>query len=221
MAQEFFHSGKKPVNQADQRRSFNPRDQFGRKWLGCLELASGDLCEIVPAGWMDPLRTPVKFIHLATTEEGQTDMSRVVVDMAAWLREIREHELAWYEELHRNALHVYRAVDPKDVPTLDQDRFLQDLTGPKPFPGSAVIQQALEGDRQYLGIAPLDRAHRGKLRMNTLEDLRAEPEPEVVDATPTAEDTYQTYLARAMKAGKTMKEAAGLWNARKAEPAGV
>lgn len=215
MPAEFFHSGKKPITQADQRRGFNPRDQFGRKWLAQIELASGDLCEVLPAGWSDPLRTPVKFIRMARVE-GQTDMSKLVVDTATWRMVVEQDERVWYDQLIQNAL--LKNVDITDLAELERHKILLGLTGPKPFPSSEILKAADEGDQQYLGIAPLDAEHRAKLGLSTLADLKAPRAAPV--AVPPVDDSqppekYQDFVSWAQRTGRVqpgdLKHIGQLW----------
>jgi hypothetical protein len=219
MPAEFFYSGKKPHDQKAMRRDVNPRDQFGRKWLLTIELVTGDPCgEVVPAGWSDPLRTPMNRVRLAFNEDGQVDLSRCHVDFDRWIDEIEDSERGWYEELHRNALHVYKAVNPSDVGALDQDKFLLDLTGPKPFPSSTILKRAKAGDRSLLGFEALSVADRIALRLATLADAKAAPvgtptpAPTSADAPP---DTYPAFISWAFKSGAVepgdLKAAAALW----------
>lgn len=201
--------------QADQRREINPKDQFGRRWGGTIEIATGDPTgAFVPCGFPDNLCNTKNYLRTYRDEFGNVDLSRVEVNFPLWVRDIEEAERSWYEQLHRNAIHVYKSIEPEKVATLDQDKFLMDLTGPKPFPSSDVLRAAMAGDRQYLGFEPLDRAHREALRMETLEDLKSSAStPTVVDvASDLPPDTYPEFLKWVFARGtKSMKEAAALW----------
>jgi hypothetical protein len=224
MPAEYFYSGKKPSDQKAHRRDLNPRDQFGRKWLLTIELVTGDPCgEVVPAGWSDPLRTPMNRVRLAQNEDGQIDPSRCHVDFDRWISTIEDDERGWYEELHRNALHVYKSVEPSDVVKLDQDKFLLDLTGPKPFPSSDILKRARAGDRSLLGLAPLSVADRIALRIATLEDLKVAPvgtPPPAPTSPDTPPDTYAAFVTWCFKSGAVqpgdLKAAAALWREHRA-----
>ena len=200
--------------QADYRRDINPRDQFGRKWLTVIEKATGDPCsEVVPVRWTDPLRTPMYFVRMLKNEDGQTDTTRVTVDFGSWIAQNEAAEGDWYKQLHQNALHMYKAIEPGT--DLTRDKMLVDLTGPKPFPSVAVLQAAEGGDRQYLGFEELDGAHRIALRMQTLQDMRsrvAEPPESVLADDAPPPDTYQAFVSWNFKKGlRDLKAIGALW----------
>ena len=228
MARTEIYSGKNPTSQPQQRRSLVAKDQFGRPWGLVIEVASGDLCGAAnPRNWRDPLRTPQQYVRPARTEEG-TDLTRVEVNLAGWLDSVRADEQTWYFQLNENALRVYKAIDPADVANLEKDRFLIQQTGPKPWPASEVLQAAIDGDRQYLGFEPLDKAHRAKLLMPTIEDLKGTPA--AVDTAPaiTGDESqppekYQDFVSWAMKKKvvKDLREAAALWKEHRANLAGA
>lgn len=208
--------------QQTQRRDINPKDQFGRKWSMAIELATGDPCGgIFPAGWTDPLRTPMKYLAVPRNEEGQAEIGRLRVDFDTWTAEHEDEERRWYQQLHANARDVYKRLDPTEVARLEQDKFLLDLTGPKPWPSPAVIRAAKNGDRQYLGLEPLDVAHRVALGRETIEDLKAgipapAPEPVAADTTLPPEK-YSDFMAWAFKRhpGITLKDVGEMWQAHR------
>jgi hypothetical protein len=217
-----------PHTQADERRPMNPRDQFGRKWAMTIELKTGEPTGgVYPAGWADPLRTPMQHVRMTRNEDGQVEMGKVRVAFAEWRTEIEKAEQEWYVELHKNALHVYKAVDPSDVAKLDQDKFLIDLTGPKPWPSSEVLRQAETGDRHFLGLEPLTPQARAMLRMPTLADLKAGPAavptPMVAEDPFTPPNTYQEFVSWVMRTGTVqpgdLKAAAALWKEHRANVA--
>lgn len=215
--------------QATYRRDLNPKDQFGRKWLVVVEVKTMDICgEALPA-WngvpgqpKDPMRTPMNYVRLATTEDGNPDTSRCTVDLEAWKIQQEEATRGWYERLHDNAIHIYKAIDQNS--DLEHDRILVRHTGPKPWPSVEVLEAAIAGDEQFLGIAPLDRAHRAALLTPTTADLKATP-AEVLLPEPTGNeaeppDTYQAFVSWVQKKGITkkgdLKAIAQLWADRKA-----
>src|SRR5437660_2838156 len=131
------------ASQAEQRRAITPRDQFGRKWGMHIEIATGDPTGgVYPAGWQDPLRTPMHRIKMVTNEDGQRELGRCTVDFPTWLAEIEQGEHDWYQQLHVNARDVYKRLDPSDIAELEHDKFLIDLTGPKPWPSSDNLKKA-------------------------------------------------------------------------------
>ena len=74
----------KARTQADYRRDMNPRDQFGRKWLTTIELMTGEPTGgIVPAGWSDPLRTPMQYLKVPRNADGQSELGRLVLSLSS------------------------------------------------------------------------------------------------------------------------------------------
>ena len=212
-------------SQAQQRRDIHPVDQFGRRWFASIEIATGDITGRlhIAGALIDPLRTPQKFVDMPRDDNGYGDLTRVEVNGDAWIAEVENDERDWYRQLHVVARDVYKRLDPTDIPTLENDAFVRSLTGPKPWPSSSVIRQAMAGDRQYLGLEPLDREHREALGIVTLEDTRhigaapaTVPMPTAATAeTPLPPDTYPEFLRWAFQHGGCkgdMAKAAKLWN---------
>lgn len=206
--------------QATYRRDLNPKDQFGRKWLVVVETKTMDICgEAIPA-WngvkgsaRDPLRTPMNYVRLMTTEDGNPDTSRCTVDFDAWREQQQQATHTWYERLHDNAITTYKAIEQGS--DLEHDRILLRLTGPKPWPSTEVLDAAMSGDRQYLGLEPLDKAHRAALLLESLADLKAmttaQPKPEPVGDVPP--EKYQDFVrwCYAKEPGITLSKIGQLW----------
>lgn len=199
--------------QADFRRDINPRDQFGRKWQMAIEISTGDPTGgIFPAGWTDPLRTPMKFIRVPRNEDNQAEVGKVRVDFDAWITEQEHEEKGWYDRLYEIAL--AKNVDiPADPTTLETHRILLGLTGPRPWPSSEAIRLAKDGDRRLLGFEPLTKADRVLLRQQTLDDMRGGSTHAAKTDLPP--DTYQEFVGWAMRNGSVpagdLKAAAALW----------
>lgn len=210
--------------QADQRRDINPLDQFGRKWSMTIEIITGDPTGgIFPAGWSDPLKTPMKYIKVRRTPEGQSELGRVLVDFPSWVEEIRHEDGLWYQQLYENAIAKYATIDPAKVATLDRDPFLLRLTGPKPWPSIEVITAAMQGDRGFLGLEPLTPKHRAMLNMSTIEDLKAGatmPEAPVTRDLSTPPESYKEFIRWAYETGAAppgdLKRVGELWQAHRA-----
>ena len=215
-----------PGKQAKMRRNVNPVDQFGRKWLTAYEVANGEST----GGWMitwgalgDPLRTPGKYIDFTRDESGQTEPKSCRVDFDRWIADVEQDERNWYYQLNQNAMHHYKrgSLTPEDAAKLDQDQFLMDLTGPKPFPSSDVLRMAKAGNKRLLGLEPLTQKERALLRMPTLEDLQ-QPTFEEHAPAPTdpaaVPDTYPEFVSWVFKTKQVvdLKQAAQLWKEHRA-----
>jgi hypothetical protein len=193
--------------QADFRRDINPRDQFGRKWSACSEIGTGEPTGgIFPAGWTDPLRTPIKYLGVPKNDDGQAEIGKLRVDFDRWVSDQRKEEQDWYASLYQIALN--KNVDiPSDVSVLEKHPILKGLAGPKPWPPVEAIDAAKSGDRRLLGFEPLTKVERTLLSALTLEDMKT-------PTTPTTE-TYQEFVSRAMASGMVppgdLKAAAALW----------
>jgi len=199
--------------QPGERRSLNPRDQFGRLWATNIEIQTGDPTGgIFPAGWTDPLATPTKFVGMVRTPEGQTDLGRVEIQFERWIQERHQDEEQWWEQLHHNAQTMYKRLDADMVKNLDKDKFLLDLTGPKPFPSVAVLRKAAAGYRPFLGLQELSAQDRLELDRVTMADYQAGVTltPEVGEGPPA---TYQEFVKWTMQTGqaKNLGESAALW----------
>lgn len=209
-------------NQADDRRSLNPRDQFGRLWALCIEVRTGEPTgAVLPAGWSDPLRTPMHLVTMLKTEFGQVDLGRVQVNFDQWIGEIEHAEQKWYERLHEIALSKYSSLDPERVPHLDQDQLLLRLTGPKPFPSSEALKRAKGGEKGLLGMEPMTQEQRALLKMQTLEDLKAPLPKKAEEHAPVTSgppDTYQEFVrwAFATEKGMDLTKVAALWKDHRA-----
>lgn len=221
-------------NQSDSRRNVHPVDQFHRMWFGSIETATGDFCSLIrpasPAGrpsWVDPLRTPQAYLQMPKDESGYGQLGKIEVQFDRWITQLEADEVEWYKQLHVVALTVYKRVDPVDVPHLENDAFVRDLTGPKPWPSSVVVKAAQGGDRQYLGLEPLDTEHMKALGLVAAADVRTfvENAPQAVAAPaaatsefPPIPETYQEFVSWDIKYGgaKNLTEAAAHWKAHRA-----
>lgn len=208
--------------QAKMRRNVNPKDQFGRKWGTAYEIITGE----ATGGWVpawgqygDPLRHTQAYLAMGRNEDGQVEPTRCVIDFALWIQDIEQAERQWYHQLHQVAIAKYTVIDPATVGTLDQDKFLVDQTGPKPFPSSEVLKRAQAGYAPFLGTAPLSAKDREDLKLRTLEDLKQGPATQelerkaAVGASDLPPDSYAEFLkwSFARNPKTTMKEVAAEW----------
>lgn len=197
--------------QADFRRDINPKDQFGRKWSACIEIATGEPTGgIFPAGWTDPLRTPIKYLIVPRNEDGQAEIGKIKVDFPRWISEQEHDEKGWYDQLYQIAL--AKNVDiPSDPITLETNKILLGLTGPRPWPSVEAIRLASDGDRRLLGFEPSTKADRIMLRQQTLDDMKGGSSKDPV----LPPDNYQDFVGWAFKHGGVsngdLKKVAELW----------
>lgn len=206
------------VTQATQRSEFRLPDQHGRRWHGFVEKRTGDICTTPNAtGWRDPLKTNrTKFLSLRSG--GDDFVQRMYVDWDAWIDQVTNDEQEWYRHLRECGRLAYKKMDkvPDVTADLENDPYVREIAGPKPWPSSVVLKAAKNGDKQYLGLAELDDAHREALGLPLSTDQRrAATAPAKVSGTPKAEvptpkdgETYQEFVARAAEAWKKSKTAA-------------
>jgi hypothetical protein len=215
------------ITQNDHRRDIRPRDQFNRKWYGSIEKATNDFCSGVrPARWTDPLRTPQNYVVLNTDENGDKDISQCTVLFGPWLDQVRQDEVDWYQNLLEIAARKYSQLDPDNVPHLENDPFIRGLAGRKPFPSSKVLELAQAGDKQFLGLEPLDDEHRKLLGLSNVNAAELAKNAAatvtrvaVEDATiPPPPNEYKPFLTWAYKyqGVKDLKDAATMWAEHKA-----
>ena len=202
---------KPPITQPSQRRSLNPRDQFGRLWHTNIEIATGDATGgIIPAGWSDPLNTPTHYIRVPRTDDGQMQLGTVEVDFPRWIHDHEAEEERWFTQLYQNAHSIYKTLDQSEVKNLVHDKYMTDITGPKPFPSVEVLKKAQQGYRPFLGLEPLSAEDRAMLGKRTLGDLLAPAPTDVPEAPP---ENYQEFIGWAIrgKHAKNLGDAAALW----------
>ena len=222
--------------QRDYRRTMVAVDQYGRKWSFSLELASGaPTGGIRPAGWRDPLRTPQKYLTVPK-EYGQPVWGRITLNIEQWVEDQQQAERDWKVRLWE--IGQDKQGSKFDAATADRDDYLLHLTGPKPWPSSAALLEAAAGDPALLGLAPMTRHAREMLNIVAFEDIigplkgqenAPEPVVERVKVAPKVVEpqvqiggggptTYPQFVKETMKAGlaKSVKEAAALWQQRKA-----
>lgn len=206
--------------QADQRRDRVVRDQFNRKWLVAIEIATGEATGAITkvGGWKDPLKTPQHFLRLAKDQDGFSTFS-LEIQFTDWLAQQRDAETKWYDSLPEIALRIYKRLDRNEGGLLEYDPLISREAGRKPWPSSAVIQAAMNGDKQYLGIDPLDDDHKRALGLSVVTDApaRVAAAPVTVDlpreaAIPAAPDVWQEFMSWYFKYfSKNMAAAAAAW----------
>ena len=192
------------------RRTSTLQDQFGREYSVTIEISTGDPCGLIALkGWGDPLRTPMKYLKIPREEDGSPLHGRIDVNLAQWIKDQTQSQLEWVRRLWEVGRHHYK--NAFDAKTAEQDEYLLDLAGPKPFPTVAVLKMAMGGDRKLLGLEPLDKEYRVLLNQPTDADLLGEPEYEYI----TQPESYRQFATRLMQEGKKMEEVGVLWQEQK------
>lgn len=132
------------------RRSYNPKDDWGRTWLAVVETGTGQMVgHAVPCGFTDPLDTPGIYFRIDTANPMhlQIDYLRMADDLEVALQEWRVK----YEEEG-----FARYGDRFDPTSEVLDRTLVRLVGEPPM-DPAWPRAAAAGDEQYLGVKPAPR----------------------------------------------------------------
>lgn len=206
-----------PRTQPGERRSFNPKDQFGRKWCMTIEVRTGDPTgQVLPAGWSDPLRTPMHYVRVPKDESGNVMFGTCAVDYEAWIREVEHEEEGWFRRLVENA--TIKNIEPLEIEHLLKHKVLLQLTGPKPWPSSEVLKLAAAGDKGFLGLTEFTARERAALHQPTLADLKSgnltsPPRAENKELPP---DDYREFIGYAMRNGaKNLTEVGKLWKEHK------
>lgn len=149
------------LTQPGRRRTYNVRDQWGRKWLAIVETKTGDPVTMVPC-FTDALQTPLRFISIPKDAPNTCE-----IDYAPWIDELiaaAEVYVNRREDITR-ALHG-DAADLDKPPTREIMRIIG-----KPPIDVARVELAAAGDRKALGI-------KGKGFVKPRPKVKAEPEPE-------------------------------------------
>ena len=158
-------------SQRDYRGSFNGTDQHGREWLYELELKTMDqTAEMRPAGWTDPLRTPIKYVQLLRQPKTkQRIFDKVRILWREWASEARRA----LEDWKLNLWNVGQDLSSGLLTTaqLEADPRIVKMAGPRPWPPVEAIEQAANGHQGLLGIVPTH-----------LPDGRPNPDPLAVEA---------------------------------------
>jgi hypothetical protein len=218
-------------SQRDYRRAFNAEDQHGRPWLYEVELKTMDqTAEMRPAGWTDPLRTPIKHVKLLKQKNGQPIFDKVRIQWREWVGEARRAMEEWKLNLWNVANDLSSGLMTTDQ--MEADPRISKMAGPKPWPPVEALELAMGGHAGLLGTVPTHLADgrpnsdplaveaRKLLGIVYLEDFDTPtPEP-LADAPPAGAPipttSYQAFVGDCLKRGKTMSEAAELWRDHKA-----
>lgn len=215
-------------SQRDHRRAFNAIDQHGREWLYEVELKTMEqTAEMRPAGWTDPLRTPIKYVQLLKQKNGQPIFDKVTILWKDWIADTRRAVQGWLLNLHSVGQELSSGL--LTTAQLESDPRIAREAGPKPWPSAEAIEAASRGHQGLLGIVPTHTTDgsrpnsdplaveaRKLLGIVYLEDLGAEAatEPQK-DAPPASESiptgSYQEFIRDCLKRGKSMAEGAELW----------
>ena len=194
--------------QSQTRVPTNLIDQHGREYLVSIDLKTGDPTGgIDRCGFSDPLKTPNKYL-VVPRKGGRPQYGKLNVAFDRWIQDQTQAQLEWVRRLWEVGRQHYK--NKFDAKIAEQDDYLLDLAGPKPFPTVEVLKMAQAGDGKLLGFEPLDREYRILLNQPTNADLLGEPEYE--DPQP---ESYQQFATRLMKEGKKMEEVGALWQEQK------
>ena len=127
-----------PSTQAAYRRDMTAKDELGRPWSLSIELKTGDPTgQILPAGWIDTMATPMKYLRVPKDEYGQPVWGRIELDLAQWRRDIEVAEREWRKQLWRCGEKAY--VNKFNPKTAENDEYLMTLAGPRPKPTVAEL----------------------------------------------------------------------------------
>lgn len=216
--------------QADDRIDLDAPDQFGRLWAINLEIKSRDAVDILACGWVDPLRTPRKYVLLPRRGKS-SDLSRVEIGVERWLVDQdeaeRDRKMRLYEEWIRSPQKGH-LTDP------EQDDIVNARLGPPPFPSVKALcaifgyrRVELSGTVQFLktdaavrtgplGLTPMTADDRRILGIVTMEDIDAligtkVEESEEVHPVSVGATNFYEFMAAALKKGLNTPEAMREW----------
>lgn len=202
-------------SQRNQRISMVADDQFGRAWALEVEKETQEpTCLPMPAGWVDHLATPPKYIRVPRGKHGQRRLGEVHVDFATWIDEQIAEEKRWEDFIWKRA--EARFADNLPRPEeLESHPLLVKDAGPKPWPSSDVLIYVTENKdakiaREILGLE-------SELSVEAKVMLGIAKTKELLAAQDKAPKRYQEFLAWAIAKGKAknMTQAAALWTERK------
>lgn len=199
--------------QAMDRRDMVLRDEFKRPWLAALEIKTFEPTgHVTPAGWDDVLRTPQQYLRIPRDEFNNPQVGQLRIDWDRWIKDQADATKDWKVRLWNIGREQQKnAFDPAKA---EHDEYLLHLTGPKPWPTPEALRLAKAGDRQLLGIKPLDKRSRTLLGLVELEDLEAAPAEALADEAehaPLNTGNHKEFIAACLERGITMKKAAQLW----------
>lgn len=114
-----------PKDQGQRRRAYNALDEFGRKWLVNVEIATGDLCGAAIACFDEGKDAiPPKYLDL-----DPANPRAIRIDWALWLADADEGARSWDEQKDVVGQQLYSEnYDETKAPT---QRMLR-LLGPRP-----------------------------------------------------------------------------------------
>lgn len=182
MAQATYRAAPAVKGQPSARRYQIFRDQHDRKWGAFIEIKTGDpTCTIDPLGWLAPLMPPQKYIEVVRDQSsGLAEAGRLVINYAAWIRDLRQGEADYMERLHFFATSLYgeRAGEMTRNPPAELRRYMRGEP-----PEWQPVYGAMKGDPWMLGQSSekpgwAERYFRPKALVTGL-DLGLDLDPEV------------------------------------------
>ena len=132
----------KKLDQAKYRRGMYLVDQFNRKYGTMVDKESGfPASGINPDGWSDPLETPQKYIRMVQDSEKRPIPGKCHIHTDEWIDDQRRATKEWFRLLHVAAQQAYKKLTPEMIADLENDSYLTDIVGPKPFPSPEQIEE--------------------------------------------------------------------------------
>lgn len=153
--------------QPGRRRSYNVRDQWGRRWLAVVERETGDPVTMTPC-FTDPLNTPLKFMRIPSEAPYTCE-----IDYDGWIAEL-DAGARVYEDRRQEVTRALHgdAADLDKKPT----REIMRIIGRPPISVKRV-KAAAAGNPRELGL-------RGTQRLIPRPPVALQPEPDFVDQDP-------------------------------------
>lgn len=132
-----------PRTQATDRRNVVNTDRFGRQWVLAIEISTGDPTGLISPCFNDPLQTPMKYLSVP-----QDAPRTLTIDFGRWIRDLREAETEYLNQLHEDGIRLYgEKYDASQPPT----KLMIQRVGPPPIDWRNV-EKAMNGDRTPLGL---------------------------------------------------------------------
>lgn len=227
--------------QRDRRTHWVALDQHGRQWETILDVTAkpkpGPTQPWNPYGWDAPLVPDQKYLRWNAVE-----MGKLVIDYVSWKKDRRAADEEWLTELHIKATEMSPSDGGASLLGNSRTGLYEDASpallraaGKRRLPVEPVIA-AEQGNSWVLGKSNrVDLRLVGFFPIATETEADYSDEPQFQDEYQDLEDqvdpqalggktvkveapkqTWNQFLKEQMQAGKSMKEAAEIWNKQKA-----